>query len=79
MSTNALITTGIPSTLPKGAPPVRHFLQFSDFTTDEHMYLMERAAFIKKKFQGVRETPFSGGPHAGHDFRESLHPHPREL
>ncbi len=55
MSTNALITTGIPSTLPKGAPPVRHFLQFSDFTTDEHMYLMERAAFIKKKFKAFEK------------------------
>jgi ornithine carbamoyltransferase len=41
----------IPSTLPKGAPPVRHFLQFSDFTTQEHEYVLERAALIKKKFK----------------------------
>ncbi len=42
---------GIPSTLPKGAPPVRHFLQFADFTTEEHLYVLERAALIKKKFK----------------------------
>ena len=42
---------GIPSTLPKGAPPVRHFLQFADFTTEEHVYVLERAALIKKKFK----------------------------
>lgn len=42
---------GIPSTLPKGAPPVRHFLQFSDFTADEYAYLFARAALIKKKFK----------------------------
>ncbi len=42
---------GIPSTIPKGAPPVRHYLQFSDLTTDEYAYLMERAAFIKAKFK----------------------------
>ena len=43
--------TGIPSTVPKGAPPVRHFLQFSDLTAEEIHYLMERAAFIKHKFK----------------------------
>ena len=42
---------GIPSTLPKGAPPVRHYLQFADFTTEEHVYVLERAALIKKKFK----------------------------
>jgi ornithine carbamoyltransferase len=42
---------GIPSTLPKGAPPVRHFLQFSDLSTEEHLYVLERAALIKKKFK----------------------------
>ncbi len=43
--------TGIPSTVPKGAPPVRHFLQFTDLTADEIHYLMDRAAFIKNKFK----------------------------
>jgi len=43
--------TGIPSTLPKGAPPVRHYLQFADFSTEEYHYLLERAAFIKAKFK----------------------------
>ncbi len=41
----------VPSTLPKGAPPVRHYLQFSDFSTEEYGYLLERAAFIKQKFK----------------------------
>jgi len=41
----------IPSTLPKGAPPVRHYLQFSDFSAEEYAYLLERAAFIKQKFK----------------------------
>jgi ornithine carbamoyltransferase len=51
MSVHPVLAIGIPSTLPKGAPPVRHFLQFADFTTEEHVYLLERAAFIKKKFK----------------------------
>ncbi|MGB4361687.1 MAG: ornithine carbamoyltransferase [Rhodoferax sp.] len=42
---------GIPSTIPKGAPPVRHYLQFSDLRADEYAYLLERAAFIKAKFK----------------------------
>ena len=42
---------GIPSTLPQGAPPVRHYLQFSDFNTEEYHYLLQRAAFIKGKFK----------------------------
>lgn len=42
---------GIPSTLPKGAPPVRHYLQFADFSREEYAYLLERAAFIKHKFK----------------------------
>lgn len=43
--------SAIPSTLPLGAPPVRHFLQFSDFSKEEHCYLLARAALIKKKFK----------------------------
>ena len=39
------------STLPQGAPPVRHYLQFADFTADEYHYLFTRAALIKKKFK----------------------------
>ncbi|MBT0568824.1 ornithine carbamoyltransferase [Curvibacter sp. CHRR-16] len=42
---------GIPSTLPQGAPPVRHYLQFTDFTADEYAYLLARTAFIKAKFK----------------------------
>jgi ornithine carbamoyltransferase len=42
---------GIPSTVPKGAPPVRHFLQFTDLTAEEIHYLLDRAAFIKHKFK----------------------------
>ena len=42
---------GIPSTLPKGAPPLRHYLQFADFSTEEYHYLLARAALIKKKFK----------------------------
>jgi ornithine carbamoyltransferase len=45
------LPAGIPSTLPKGAPPVRHFLQFADLSTEEHVYVLERAALIKKKFK----------------------------
>ncbi len=48
----------VPSTLPTGAPPVRHYLQFSDFSTEETLYLLERAAFIKNKFKTyVRHQP----------------------
>ena len=42
---------GIPSTLPQGAPPLRHYLQFADFTADEYAYLFSRAALIKQKFK----------------------------
>ncbi|MDB5826108.1 MAG: ornithine carbamoyltransferase [Variovorax sp.] len=31
--------------------PVRHYLQFSDFTADEYAYVFERAAIIKQKFK----------------------------
>jgi len=31
--------------------PIRHYLQFSDFTADEYAYIFARAAFIKKKFK----------------------------
>ena len=32
-------------------PPLRHYLQFKDFTADEYAYLFERAALIKHKFK----------------------------
>jgi len=31
--------------------PIKHFLQFSDFTLDEFNYVIERAAVIKRKFK----------------------------
>ncbi|TAH11069.1 MAG: ornithine carbamoyltransferase [Curvibacter sp.] len=45
------LNNGIPSTLPQGAPPVRHYLQFDDFSTEEYRYLLVRTAFIKAKFK----------------------------
>ena len=49
---------GVPSTLPQGAPPVRHYLQFADFSREETTYILERAAFIKQKFKTfVRHHP----------------------
>jgi ornithine carbamoyltransferase len=30
---------------------IRHFLQFSDFTTEEHEWIFQRAAVIKRKFK----------------------------
>ena len=32
-------------------PPIKHFLQFSDFSLDEFNYVIERAAVIKRKFK----------------------------
>ncbi|MCS6811041.1 MAG: ornithine carbamoyltransferase, partial [Tepidimonas sp.] len=32
-------------------PPLRHYLQFKDFTAEEYAYLFERAALIKHKFK----------------------------
>jgi ornithine carbamoyltransferase len=46
---------GIPSTLPTGAPPLRHYLQFADFRAEEYAYLFERAALIKKKFKAYEK------------------------
>ena len=31
--------------------PIKHYLQFSDFTADEYAWVFERAAVIKKKFK----------------------------
>ncbi|QWD79503.1 ornithine carbamoyltransferase [Polynucleobacter sp. MWH-Spelu-300-X4] len=31
--------------------PVRHYLQFTDFSADEYAYLLERSAFLKAKFK----------------------------
>jgi len=58
---------------------VRHYLQFDDFSADEYAYLLERAAFIKRKFKTFERHHTAGRPHAGHDLREGLHPHPRKL
>ena len=39
---------------------VRHFLQFKDFSAEEHGHLLRRAAFIKAKFKAVeRFQPFA--------------------
>ena len=35
--------------------PVRHYLQFSDFTADEYAYVFERAAIIKQKFKAYEK------------------------
>ena len=34
-----------------GTTPIKHFLQFSDFTLDEFEYVIQRAAVIKRKFK----------------------------
>ncbi|MCG2594135.1 ornithine carbamoyltransferase [Ramlibacter sp. XY19] len=34
---------------------IRHFLQFTDFTADEHRWVFERAAAIKRKFKGYEK------------------------
>ena len=34
---------------------IRHFLQFSDFSADEYVWLFERAAAIKKKFKSYEK------------------------
>lgn len=31
--------------------PVRHYLQFADFSADDYAYLLERSAFLKAKFK----------------------------
>ena len=35
--------------------PIRHYLQFSDFSADEYAYLFERAALIKRKFKAYEK------------------------
>src|ERR671920_623080 len=34
---------------------IRHFLQFSDFTTEEHEWIFRRAALIKRKFKAYEK------------------------
>ena len=36
-------------------PPVRHYLQFSDFSADEYAWLFERAAVIKRRFKSYEK------------------------
>ncbi len=31
--------------------PIKHYLQFSDFTLEEYEYVIERAHLIKRKFK----------------------------
>ena len=38
-----------------GQPPVRHFLQFSDLSAQEHAWLFERAAVIKRRFKAYEK------------------------
>lgn len=35
--------------------PIRHFLQFSDFSTEEHEWVFQRAAVIKRKFKNYEK------------------------
>ena len=35
--------------------PVRHYLQFADFSADEYAYLFQRAALIKRKFKAYEK------------------------
>ena len=35
--------------------PMKHYLQFTDFTADEYAYLFRRAALIKKKFKAYEK------------------------
>jgi ornithine carbamoyltransferase len=39
------------SNVAKNNGPIRHFLQFSDFSRDEVLYVLERARLIKEKFK----------------------------
>ena len=42
------------------AEPIKHYLQFADFTADEYAYLFERAALIKAKFKAYeKHNPLS--------------------
>ena len=42
------------------ATPIKHYLQFKDFTADEYAYLLQRAAFIKAKFKAFeKHHPFA--------------------
>jgi ornithine carbamoyltransferase len=48
------------ATRPGAAPlsPIRHFLQFKDFSGDDYAYLFERAATIKRRFKNYEKyTP----------------------
>ena len=37
------------------AEPIKHYLQFADFTAAEYAYLFERAALIKGKFKAYEK------------------------
>jgi ornithine carbamoyltransferase len=42
----------------KSITPIRHYLQFSDFSAEEYAYLFERTAIIKKRFKNYEKyTP----------------------
>ena len=37
------------------ASPIKHYLQFADFSADEYAYLFQRAALIKRKFKAYEK------------------------
>src|SRR4051794_41716884 len=40
--------------------PIQHFLQFSDFSTEEHEWIFRRAATIKRRFKNYEKyTPLA--------------------
>jgi len=45
--------------------PIKHYLQFSDFTLEEYEYVIERAHLIKRKFKKLRNLPSTDRPHPG--------------
>ena len=55
--------------------PVRHFLQFKDFSREEFEYLFERTRWIKEQFKRYERYWPLRGPHARDDLREAVHAH----
>jgi len=43
--------------MPSNSPelPIRHYLQFKDFTADEYAHVFKRASFIKAKFKAYEK------------------------
>ena len=51
--------------------PIKHYLQFADFTAEEYAYLLQRAALIKRKFKAYEKHHTRAACSVASDWRQA--------